>query len=242
VFIPKGIWKTYFKFEKDTIAEGLIRKDMNNQISAEINNHFNSIGIDDKGDNYEFIQTKVYKAIDYSISRHDWYENQRNRIFNIVIWLSGFILTFIGLMMKNSDVKIIETPPLLAILITVAISLITGLYLYNKELDSDRPYRLVSDVKFWFFRYNLPAHSEKTKDYLHGIATEVLKERTKFFDRISENFTIANSMREDFEQLFILQVLQRYKSESLTKLRWLMSYTIVTLIIEVIIYLIIWQS
>jgi hypothetical protein len=44
-----------------------------------------------------------------------------------------------------------------------------------------------------------------------------------------ENFYSDKSLREDLEQLFILQVLQLYKTESLTRLRWLLAYGVLVL-------------
>lgn len=237
-FIPKGIWKTFLKFKNDPSAKEIVEKNRDTQIQNEIETYINSLIKGSTIDSYDLVQQKVYKAIDYAIKRHDWYENQRNRIFNLILWTIGFSLTFVGLLLRNSDKTVVDSPEIMAIIITVTIALFVGLVLYNKELDADRPYRLVSDIRFWFFRYNLPTHSDKlkSKNDITRIADEVQKERNKFFDRISENFTIENSIREDFEQLFILHVLQRYKSESLIKLRWLMTYTMIVLIIELFIY------
>ena len=106
---------------------------------------------------------------------------------------------------------------------------------YNAELDGDRPYRLVSDIRFWYFRYNIPTHSESVSGgSVLNSAGSVLRERANFIDRISKNFTLKNSIREDLEQIFILQVLQRYKSESLTRMRWSLVYLICCFTIQVL--------
>jgi hypothetical protein len=117
------------------------------------------------------------------------------------------------------------------------ISIAWSAWLYNSELDKDRPYRSVSDIRFWYYRYNLPARSAliSAGESLLSQAQAVLEERKIFFDRISDNLKVGESMREDLEQLFILQVLQRYKSESLSQLRWLLSYLALFTGIEVII-------
>ena len=59
------------------------------------------------------------------------------------------------------------------------------------------------------------------------MAESVADERERFFSRIGENFSLKASLREDLEQLFILHTLQRYKSESLKRMRWVLSYFLV---------------
>ncbi len=64
-------------------------------------------------------------------------------------------------------------------------------------------------------------------------ANEIFSERSAYFDRLMDNVTLTASLREDIEQLFTLQTLQRYKSESLTRMRWTMSYFMLAALLQV---------
>jgi hypothetical protein len=125
----------------------------------------------------------------------------------------------------------------LCVIISTAAVLIIALFrivsLYDAELDQDRPYRMVSDVRYWFFRYSLPDRGRRAGEAdAATLATEVVKEREKYFDRVLANSSLPISIREDLEQLFILHVLQRYKQQSLQAMRWVLSSLVQVLAVE----------
>jgi hypothetical protein len=183
---------------------------------------------------YDYFVKKLFAAIDYAVKRHDWFEDQRSRIFQTTLTLLSAVLAVVAIIAKVG----VNKPLPLILLITAAgtsIVFVKMAWLYSKELNADRPYRLVSDVVFWFFRYNLPSTPMGgfTAETAKAAATKVLEERKRFFDRVTEHFPLFKSVREDIEQLFILQVLQHYKSESLTKMQWLLNYFIIFACLQV---------
>jgi len=178
-------------------------------------------------DQSTYFKEKIFKAIDYAINRHDWYENQRLNIFKSILAISSIIFTVIGLFISDQDtISGGLRVSICSLGFITLIALLRAVYLYNIELDADRPYRLVSDIKAWYFKYNMPPSNDTNKDNLKisEIANGVLDERINFVNRNLENTKIENAIREDLEQIFILQILQKYKQQSLTKLRWLFSY------------------
>lgn len=172
---------------------------------------------------------KLSSAIDYAIKRHDWYEEQRSKMFQAAMAILTIVLTALTIMSRMGNLSTAPVAWLVAglaggcLLATLRIA-----YLYNIELDADRPYRLISDIRFWFFRYNLPdaLTAAKVKDNKQAVAlaAAVAEQRKNFVTRALANAELANSVREDLEQLFILHVLQQHKSESLKKLRHVLSF------------------
>lgn len=236
---PKGIWQIGKMLEQDDESRGKIASIVDIAQKREINT-INSlikkfVNTTDEI-NEIYLKDKISNSIDYAIKRHDWYEDQRFRIFQFIIAVSTVILTVVGLSIDSQFITQNRLHVILFGLIFIALtSIILSSYIYNAELDGDRSYRLVSDIRFWFFRYNLPEHSDKadSQSALVERAKEVLSQRERFFDRASENFNLDKSIREDLEQIFILHTLQRYKSESLSQLRWLLPYLVIFFAIEV---------
>ncbi|HEV3397214.1 MAG TPA: hypothetical protein VG100_13800 [Xanthobacteraceae bacterium] len=242
-FAPKGVWRTAKKLGKNIAEREKVREKSANARASEIKILQQILMNQSSNDPFAYTKEKLFRAIDYAIRRHDWYEDQRSRVFQQTMTISFAILTIsltvTGLVVQkslNSQYSDIFAC-LFGFIVLSVISITWSAWLYNSELDKDRPYRSVSDIRFWYYRYNLPAHSTWISggESLLSQAQAVLEERKTFFDRISENLKVGESMREDLEQLFILQVLQRYKSESLSQLRWLLSYLALFTGIEVII-------
>lgn len=180
----------------------------------------------------DYFTAKISSAIDYAIKRHDWYEEQRAKILQSGFSLFSFTALVLGIIIKTSPNFVASFTVKLTVLVIAILCLITILrvvVLYNSELDADRPYRLISDIKTWYFRYNLPSSSMDCLKAIEQQANKVANERKEFFDRIISQVDLNQSIREDLEQIFILQVLQRYKSESLTKMRWTISAYVVAM-------------
>jgi len=241
-WLPRGRWKTRERLstnpnEKDQIRDMVssAKEREIEQIAATIKQ--TSANAAPPDNSAKVFSDKLSRAIDYAIKRHDWYEDQRSRVFQIIVAICSIMLTVIGFTIKAANGQTAAT--FLPIILNTVSSLIIAIYYYNIELDADRPYRLVSDIRFWFFRYNLPQAGTfvERQDRESAKAERVLLERKEFFSRLTSDFSATKSLREDTEQLFILQLLQRSKSESLQKLRWLMSYTIIVLVIQLFMYL-----
>jgi hypothetical protein len=234
--LPRGVWKTHAKVSEDEEAKEAL-EDIKKKLQIE---ELDLVRSDLSApttpqDRFSATREKVFRAIDYAIKRHDWYEDQRARIFQIILAISGLALTILGFFVKDVLKDVPHFLPsycsIAGFFLIILITLSVAVFQYNKELDADRPYRSISDIRFWFFRYNLPLHSSAGKeiDDIQSRAKAVAGERRRFFKRIVENFYSDKSLREDLEQLFILQVLQLYKTESLTRLRWLLAYGVLVL-------------
>ena len=239
---PDGHWKTHSRKRSLPEAASTIKKMVSEAQAAEIA-LLKTLIVDEKdtspSDKLKYFSEKVSAAINYAISRHDWYEEQRFRLFRTILVIATSIFALLGLavsakLSENSAVAI----SMIGFLLIALVSIFFAITWFNGELDQDRPYRSVSDIRFWYFRYNLPEHSENSSagDGINQ-ARAVISERRRFFDRIHKNFCLENSFREDFEKLFILHVLQRSKSESLSKLRWLLSYVAIWFGFETVILL-----
>lgn len=224
-FAPNGVWKMGSKLKSNE----LIRKNMQAAQKREVKEIADRVMADlddsEKADTFASYQLqKLQTAISYTINRHDWYEAQRSGLLTKHLTLSGLAFTAIGLYVgqQKTGLPLESKLVIFSIGLLLLISLLYAIHLYNSELDQDRPYRLVSDIRFWYYRYSLPDAVKRYGERLdfQNIADDVLKEREKFLNRATENSDLQSSLREDFEQLFILHILVKHKSESLQKIRW----------------------
>jgi hypothetical protein len=93
---------------------------------------------------------------------------------------------------------------------------------YNELRGITYPYRKIADIRSWFFKYNfdsLPAALSTEAEQAVKEVNEVAKAYKVFVDRWTE---YANKERgfieEDLQQVFILQLLQSYRRESLERM------------------------
>jgi hypothetical protein len=177
-----------------------------------------------------YFERKTFAAIDYAIKRHDWFEDQRARMVQMQVTLATVVVTVLVAVTRGgipSDMS--HRAAIVVLAIVPLVYVIRALILYISHLDSDPPYRLVSDIRFWFFRYNLPKESRAfgLRSDPEKLVEDELAARQTFMARIKDNLDLKKSLREDLEQLYILQVLQRYKSESLSKLRYMVASFVV---------------
>ncbi|HSM96069.1 MAG TPA: hypothetical protein VLT91_08500 [Rhizomicrobium sp.] len=190
-------------------------------------------------ESFSYFREKIFKAISYAIGRHDWYEQQRSSVLQTTLTIALAFLAIAG-----ASVHLSAGQPIKLTVISFGASLLALigvifiLHEYRAELNRDRPYRTISDIRFWFFKYNLPkrstSHAQATQT---SQAAAVAADRRTFFERISSTFRLKQSIREDIEQLFILHVLQRYKAESLLKMQDVLHWLGIFLGVEVLLYL-----
>jgi hypothetical protein len=233
---PNGYWKVGEKRQKDPKILELAETRRKAEIELLKGQSAFDAGTQEK-ETAGYLTKKVFAALDYAIKRHDWFEDQRSRIFQVSLTILSIVLGVLAIGAKASDSLTAPYPFILLVFAGgTTILLIRMLWLYSSELNADRPYRLVSDVAFWYFRYNLPgeSHGRSFHADAQAAASAVLKEREIFFRRIVANFPIIESMREDIEQLFILHVLQRYKSESLKQLQWVLNCFLIFSALQVV--------
>ncbi|WP_343315421.1 hypothetical protein AAIB41_11440 [Brucella sp. BE17] len=222
-FLPNGMWKAGQTLKGNPEIRKKAAEARQSEVDRLNAGLINSIGqLKNQLDGYYQIE-KIYKAIQYVIARHDWYETQRSVILGYVLTITGIV--FAGITAYLATINDLVPERSLIIIASIGMTLTIGLFnivhLYNKELDQDRPYRLIADIRHWFFRYSMP---DKIKDYqgrmdYTNIAIDVISEKEKFFNRVMEVSSLGESVREDLEQLFILHILVKHKSESLQKMR-----------------------
>ncbi|WP_193366949.1 hypothetical protein [Pelagibius marinus] len=234
-FLPTGPIKKFFSGSPDSIPQTARQEATRLEQELELGLISEVIGKSEANTPDRLI-AKIHKAIQYAIDRHDWYEDQRYRVLQTHVSISIFILTSIGIALRlGTALSDLEKWILIGIACSTAIGLFIILFLFNKELDTDRPYRLISDVRFWFYRYVLGSEKINPKSMNNDeLVHKIVGMRERFFKKLIENFDLKKSIREDLEQVFILQTLQLHKSASLNQLRWAFTYYLVVLLIQVV--------
>jgi hypothetical protein len=183
------------------------------------------------------IRDRLYRMIQYSIGRQDWYDNQQHRMLNIGIAFvaASFALgTFI--LAISSDVSLLT-----AILggLTALCTLGTGaslIFYYNRGLARDHPYRKIVDIRSWYFIYNFPSGLkdeigqgyEEAKKHVE----ETIDAYKVFLERWLEYCPDPNKfIEEDLEQVFILQILQRYRYQAVKTMSRMLYYGIWAIVV-----------
>jgi hypothetical protein len=232
IFLPQGTLKKKEaqppdpQIQGDTVAE--VREQLRSHELAVIDKTFAPLLEDEsKKPNLdrEHLAKKILAGIDYAIKRHDWYEDQRSRMLQISLALTTAVLAVVALIAR-SEVSLDGSQKVVfvGLGIVTLFSVIRQIFLYNGEFDAVRPYRSISDITFWYFRYNLPPTAPDNCGDKVQMAKLVAAERKHFVDRAGANASWKLSLREDLEQLFILHALQRYRANSLAYMRWTLTY------------------
>lgn len=171
------------------------------------------------------IQSRLFSMISYAISRHDWYELQRDKFLNIGIGILGASVTASGVAITVQDK--IPNKVLIPLLLGLGTLLITSMVLILKITyftEQDHPYRKVADIRSWYFKYNikdeLPPKISKNKSIAQLQVSKVIDAYQTFIERWIEYAKNQNkTIEEDIQQVFILQLLQHYRSNDLKKLK-----------------------
>jgi hypothetical protein len=166
------------------------------------------------------ISERLYRMILYTIGRHDWYEDRLHRLLNIGVAL---IAAFVALATLISAISSYIT--LLSLIfgwLATASVLLTGIgmiYYFNSQIARDHPYRKIVDIRSWYFMYNFPSGlkdslSRKFQEKKQEIE-ETIQAYETFLKRWLEYAPDRDRfIEEDLEQVFILQLLQRYRFQA----------------------------
>lgn len=180
----------------------------------------------------EKISERLHRMILYAIGRQDWYDDRQHRLLNIGLALiasSVAIATFIS--------ATLEYLPLLSKIfgwLTVLCIFGTGLslvYYYNRQLARDHPYRKVVDTRSWYFIYAFPTKLKDSLSRNFGQAKQQIEQTTDayrvFMKRWLEYAPDQDRfIEEDLEQVFILQLLQRYRFQAVSIMSKMLYYGI----------------
>jgi hypothetical protein len=163
------------------------------------------------------IRDRLGKMIEYGVSRVDYYENLRHRYLTIGLGLFAGGIAF-GALLARAKEHIPHSALLWGLFSMLAV-LLTGLILliyYNLTTAKEYAYRVIADIRSWYFRYHLPSNRKlvlsKNREKAVGQAREMTTALEHFLNRWLEFASEKGRfIAEDLEQVFILFVLQRYK-------------------------------
>jgi len=167
------------------------------------------------------LQKRLYKMINYVIDRHDWYSDQRNLFMQIGIGLlaaSSTVAVVFAQFAKsfNSITLFITWAAILSIFSTGMVLL----YLFNRGVERNHPYRKIVEIKSWYFKYNFPSglkdYLSSNKCFAKNQIKEIVNGKIDFLEKWLKLAKTPNGLiKEDLEQVFILQILLRYRSQQL---------------------------
>ena len=182
------------------------------------------------------ISERLYRMIQYSIGRQDWYDNHQHRMLNIGIAFvaASFALgTFIIAISSNVSLLTSMLGGMTA-LCTFGTGIILIFY-YNRGLARDHPYRKIVDIRSWYFIYNFPSGLKDTIGKGYEEAKKQVEETIDayevFLKRWLEYCPDRNRfIEEDLEQVFILQILQRYRYQAVKTMSKILFYGICVIV------------
>lgn len=209
--------KSTVSFE-DLKIEFQKKKDVFNSLTGDIN-----------------LQDRLYKMIEYSIKRQDWYEDQKQRILQIGLGIFGAsaagIVALIIKISDNNKFSLIFEVFLWLFVLSLFLTAILIIWYYNSKIEIEHPYRKVVDIRSWFFKYNfkleLTDKISRNKERAKREVSDVVDAFESFTNRWHEYATTDKGfIKEDIEQVFILQLLQKYRSHQLKILSRILYYGI----------------
>lgn len=175
-------------------------------------------------DELKSLQDRLYRMITYTVGRHDWYATERDRFLQIGIGLlaasAGIGAVFAQL---AEHLTLITNVLVLSTIVSLFATGIGLLYIYNQGVERDHPYRKVADIKSWYFKYNLPSGLEDEISDDPKLARIQVGEIVDNIDNFVQRWTSLvkekhGFIKEDLEQVFILQLLQRYRAQQLKRM------------------------
>lgn len=161
------------------------------------------------------VRERMSKMIEYAVGRHDYYERARQYMMTIGIGIVAASTALEALLFRQEDV------PRFLMVGAAILGLVGVLMIFRfvYETSPDYPYRRVADIRSWYHFYNVP---HKRRFAVKPKEAELMADQTDFLNRLkdyasswlgwaSEPTFHRRFLAEDFEQVFILFVLQQYK-------------------------------
>lgn len=200
--------------------------DLKNEFQDLKNEYLNLNGLDEA--KKDVLSDRLYKMIQYAIGRHDWYEKQKQQVLTISLafmTVSGILATLLVRLNKylpSENSKIVFWLGCVLLFLTGFIVVVV----YIKNIERDHPYRKVSDIKSWYFKYTLsnklPFSISKSLDKALKEVKDVNDLFKSFLGRwVSLTDDDDHFIHEDLEQVFILQLLQRYRAQQLKSMQYI---------------------
>lgn len=187
------------------------------------------------------ISERLHRMILYTIGRHDWYEDRLHRLLNIgVAFVAASVASATFMSAISQSITILTI--IFGWLATASV-LGTGLFLvsyYNSRLARNHPYRKIVDIRSWYFMYNFPSGLRDTLSNEFDKAKQEIEETIQgyraFFSRwLDYSREEDRFIEEDLEQVFVLQLLQRYRFQAVKTMSNILNYGIwVTIVLTMI--------
>ncbi|GAF05971.1 hypothetical protein [Saccharicrinis fermentans] len=220
------------------LTESEIQSLINNDSSyaglkAEVQRNLTSLFENESFNNSEAaIQERLYNMINYAIGRFDYYSEQKHKFLNLGLSFIGVSATFLGILLSNSN----SIPDFLKLCgyINSIVLFITGiimLIIYNNYMTANYPYRKIMDIHSWYFKYKFSDKLDYRLSKKKKKADKQLLEVTKSYMSSVYNWTNKSKtknyfLKEDIEQVAILQLLQKYSRDCVNKMKKTMNWGI----------------
>jgi hypothetical protein len=176
----------------------------------------------------KIIQDRLYRMIEYTVERHDWYVDQCHRLLQIglaLIATGGAIGAIFG---KIENLPRITPYFAWGFALSLFVTGLSLVYWYNRYLAGDHPYRKVVDIHSWYFAYRFPQELNPNLSASLEIGRrQQVAQEAKYIEEYFAKFLghakdRLNLIREDIEQVAILLILQRYRHQQTKKMhKWL---------------------
>lgn len=109
---------------------------------------------------HELIRERLYRMIQYAIDRHDWYETQRHRFLMLSIGLLGVVATLSPVLASlAADMPLLIVAAAVVSLLWISITGFRMILIYARLIGPRYPFRQLTDIRSWIFRYNFSAAS-----------------------------------------------------------------------------------
>jgi hypothetical protein len=223
----KNKWGIISKDEFDSLFKNLDGgRDYSNvkdTLQQKLGDYFNQLSDDDSA--IKEIKERLYKMIDYAVKRYDDYSSQRHRFLVLGVSLIGASATLIGILLSNRF-----SIPGIAFWLEGIGLLILGfsgawmIHIYSIYITPEYPYRKIMDIHSWYFKYNFSDSLDYKLSSDSQTANTQVKEVAEQYLGIVESWmekahTKNYFLKEDIEQVVILQLLQKYGRDSLEKMK-----------------------
>ena len=167
-------------------------------------------------DEQRSIQERLYKMIDYTVKRQDWYADQCHRLLQIGLGLIASSAAIIALFTKVEKLSVVSQFLAYSLGVSIFFTGIRLVYLYNIALAGDHPYRKLANITSWFFAYRFPEDLPQNISKNTEIARKQIEQESKYIREYFSNFLShakdkLGIIREDIEQVSVLLILQKYK-------------------------------
>lgn len=190
------------------------------------------------------IKERLYNMINYAIGRFDYYSEQKHKFLNIGLSFIGVSATFIGILLSNSN----SIPSFLKTCgyidsVILSIAGVVMIFFYNSYMTPNYPYRKIMDIHSWYFKYKFSDKLDYRLSKRKKKADRQLLEVTQSYMSSVYNWTNKSKIKnyfikEDIEQVAILQLLQKYSWDCVTKMKTTMNWGIALFIAVPILLLI----